>query len=374
MGSEIHWKSIRQIRDKLTDITVELSSCSIQKIAAKYSNTKIPIYKLLLANKPVSRNNSYVVSFICPNCSTQREITLNLFMRRIQRDTKTCYICVNKDEDKCNTHRTFMIENKESISHGDYIAPSKVTTKSLQEHLDYSIDCWKKEDPQFCEQYSMAHLSIEEFERILPKIQAVGNDKLTDLTEWVYFPHYRVFNQTRYTPMLVNSIKKTIEKPQYITFECENCGINYKHRDLEIVKNKLKMYCQGCSLSNMTFKIRHYTLQNGTKILWQSNPEKRFIEWCEANSIQVQNGPSINYSFQDKIRTYRVDFELPEYKKLIEIKDNHCWHRQQLASGKFGAKELAAQSWSAEKGYTYEVIFPKTLQQFKDTLLSTCKI
>ena len=140
------------------------------------------------------------------------------------------------------------------------------------------------------------------------------------------------------------------------------------HRDLEIVKNKLKLFCKDCSFTNKTFRIRQLVLKNNEIIMWQSVYERRFIEWCEEKNIPIQNGPKIPYMFQEKEHSYRVDFMLPQHKKIIEMKDNHCWHTGQVESGKFAAKNKCANEWAQTNGYTFHVVFPKTLSDFKTTL------
>lgn len=373
MEVESHFNTIKSVREKTTNTNIPLSFCSIQKLVAKYSNTKEPIIKMVINKKPISRNNSYLVTFTCQSCNTTREITLNLFIRRISNNTTKCFCCMNSDQEKCAKQSEFMKENISKICTGDYVKNQKIKEKSLSDFLEFSKEEWNKEDIEFTNHYNFVHLSEKEFINILSKIKGIANSKIVNLEGWIYFPYYRVFNQTRYTPMLINLKDNIIEKPQYITFECENCGNSFTHRDLEIVKNKLKLFCQTCTLTNRTFRLRSYVTKNGTKILWQSNPEKRFIVWCEEQSIEIKNGPTIQYKFQDKVHSYRVDFELPLLKKLIEIKDNHCWHQQQLASGKFGAKETAAKEWCTQNGYTFSLVFPKTLQELKDSLMS-CKI
>ena len=374
MEVDLHFKTIESIREKTTNKEIALTSCSIEQLVAKYSSTKEPIAKMVINKKPISRNNSYLVKFVCPTCNATREITLNLFMRRVSKNTTRCFCCMNEDTEKCEKQSGFMKQNMSKILEGEYVKPAKVSHKTISEHLDFSKSEWEKEDIEFINNYNFTHLSLEEFSNILPKIKGVGNSKLVNLEGWSYFPNYRVFNQTRYTPMLVNLTTNVVEKPQYITFDCENCSNSFTHRDLEIVKNKLKIFCQGCTLTNRTFRLRSHITKNGTKILWQSIPERRFIEWCDEHSIEIKNGPAIQYMFQGKMHAYRVDFELPTFKRLIEIKDNHCWHKQQLASGKFGAKETAAIEWCKSKDYTFTVVFPKTLQELKDLLLKSCKI
>ena len=366
-----YFKSIVSIRDKKDNSNVPLNICLIQKISSIYSNTKIPIYKLIIDNKPISRNNSYLVLYTCQTCNIQNEITLNLFMRKVNKETKCCENCKNNEEEKCKNQSQFMKENIHKIRSGDYIKEViKVKSNSLEEHLKKSNEDWNLEDESFKEHYFINHLTDEDYIRISPKIISISNDKIQSLSEWIYFPTYRIYNQSRFTPMLIHKTENRTEKPNYIKFRCDNCEGEYVHRDIELVKNHLKLLCQQCSLVNKKFNLRKKTLKDGTSILWQSIPERRFIEWCEENKIKIKNGPTVLYTFKEKQHKYRVDFELPDKKLLIEIKDNHCWHNEQVKSGKFKAKELSAIEWCKIHYYKYHVIFPKTLQKYKDSILS----
>ncbi len=367
--------SIQVIRDKNTNAEVINGTYTIQYITAKYSNTKTPIYKLVINGKAISRNNSFTVTYKCITCDVVQEITLNLFMRKVNQNGVRCLSCVNYNEDKCNAHSEFMKSNSKQIFGGEYSKPKKVSTMSLSEHLTWSNKSWEEEDDDFKDSYFNTHLTTEEFERIRGQIKGINNKKLTNLDGWMYFPVYRIYNQTKYTPMLVKIDDNIVEKPYYITFNCESCGCEYTHRDLETAKNKIKMMCRDCTLTNRTFRIRKMDLKSGKSIVWQSIPEKRFILWCEDHNILVQNGPKIPYEFMGKARDYRVDFELPELKLLIEIKDNHCWHKGQVESGKHGAKVTAAENWCKDNGYSYKIVFPTNLSATKSMIIDkSCKI
>ena len=111
-----YFKSIVSIRDKKDNSNVPLNTCSIQKITSMYSNTKIPIYKLLIDTKSISRNNSYLVLYTCQTCNIQSEITLNLFMRKVNKDTKCCESCRNNEKEKCKNQSQFMKENIHTVS------------------------------------------------------------------------------------------------------------------------------------------------------------------------------------------------------------------------------------------------------------------
>ena len=105
---------------------------------------------------------------------------------------------------------------------------------------------------------------------------------------------------------------------------------------MQSFKNCLKLLCPDCKLCNRTFKIRPTKNINNDVIIYQSKLELKFIDWCNSNNIVVNNGPNLNYIFNDKERKYRVDFQINDI--LIEIKDFHIWHKNQVESGMWEAK------------------------------------
>ena len=373
--STTYLNAIQSIRLKGTNENLHYKSFDIKHIAAKYSNTKKPIYKIVIDDTPISRNNSLLIKYKCMTCDIQQEISLNLYVRKINNGSVHCSTCVNTDATKRATHSTFMKDNFSEVMSGEHISTRQAKkTQSLNDYITMSETDWNNEDDDYHLQYFNIHLTVEEFNNIKSKIKGVNNMKLTALDNWEYYPTYRIFNQTRYTPMLINKSDNIVEKPYYITFNCDNCDCEFTHRDLEIVKNKLKVFCKECSLTNKTFRIRKLTLNDGSSIVWQSQPEKRFILWCQERNIKIVNGPKIPYKFNEKDRTYKVDFELPDLKLIIEIKDNHCWYKEQIQSGKQPAKENAAINWCNENNYKYYVMFPKTSATIKDMINELCKI
>jgi hypothetical protein len=365
MASTINF--IRDVSNNIVDSTL----IKVEKITAKYSNTKTPIFKIIINDIPISRNNNYYINYKCPSCSSIQEITLNLFCRRLNNNSSTCPLCKNNDEYKKQVHSEFMKQNFTNISKKEYTAKKKLKEMTFEEKLKLSNKEFINEDDDYKQKYFLHHLSFEEFDRIKTKIVGISNNKIngTELDKWMYYPHFKIGNQTKYNPILYNIETNVIEKPLYISYNCEGCDNIFTNRDLEVQKNKIKIYCQDCLLSNKIFKIRHIRLKNGNKIKYQSNPEKKFIEWCEEEDILIQNGPAISYNCNDKKSKYYVDFELPELKMLIEIKDNHIWHKMQIKNGKWGKKELAAIEWSKFNNYKYEIIYPKTLSKIKEMIL-----
>ena len=357
--------AICAMRNKLTNADLSHLPRAIQLQTHKYSNTKTPVPRFLLDNKVIPRNNDVVVGYTCLNCGVQNEVTLNLYLRKVVKQTRCCDACKNLDPVKRSNHSTWMS--------GEKIPETNVKWKDkpLSQRLEESEQCFLAEDTEFQTSYFLHHLTKDEFQRIRTKLKSVGQGKLTDLSMWTYFPYYRVWNQTKYTPMLLHMQNNQIEKPAYVQWACDECEQEFINRDLEVQKNRLRILCADCGFCNRTFKVRSMITLWG-KVRFQSIQEKRWIEWCVDNNIPIENGPSIPYSFAGKAHLYKVDFQIPSLKRLVEIKDNHVWHKQQVASGvrpQRAKKEEAAQQWCAEHGWQYDMVFPKTLSKWKEEIL-----
>ena len=86
-----------------------------------------------------------------------------------------------------------------------------------------------------------------------------------------------------------------------------------------------------------------------------------------SKNILIQNGINIKYFFNDKERTYNIDFFIPSKKLLIEIKDNHIWHKNQMKSGRWEVKDKKAKEYAKNNGLEYKLIFTQYLEEFLNT-------
>lgn len=364
MSSLIQYNdAIVSVRDKEKNVDLSSQPHTIDLLTHMYSNTKKPVPRFTLNNTVIKRNNSLLVGYMCLNCAVLNEITLNLYLRKVNKGIRCCDACKNLNDIKRAEHTAYMkgeriVEQKEVLW----------SEKSLKQRLDESTAEFDAKDDDFKTSYFLKHFTLQEFERVNSKIITLGQGKIKDLTNWTYFPTYKIGNQTQFTPMMLNVNTNTIEKPLYIEWKCEVCETNFINRDLEVQKNRLRILCAECSFCNRTFKVKSFTTPWG-KIIYQSQQELHLIKWCISNMISIMNGPTIEYNWNGKQHKYKVDFQLPDYKFLLEIKDNHVWHKKQVESGKWGAKENCAKHWCEEKGWKYEMIFPTTLSAWKEQII-----
>ncbi len=366
----IYLNSITEIYDKkdkskIKDIYDD--NIKIEKISSLYSNTKIPIYKMVINGKVISRNNSYVVTYKCQYCGINNSITLNLFTRKLNKNITKCNNCKNQDDSKRECHSKWMKENASNLRKKIFIKEKK-NVKSIEDLIIESEEYWKNIDDDFKEAYTKKHLTENEYDRIKDKIISINNDKITDIINYKYIFNYKINNQTLFNPMIVNFDKKLIEKIVYIKFKCENCNSLFVNRDLYIQKNKYKILCKDCSFCNNTFKIRNLTNIKKEKVIYQSQFEKKFIIYCNENNILIQNGDKIKYNWNNKNLNYKIDFKIPEKKYLIELKDDHIWYKKEKINGKNEAKINAAKKFASNIGYEYFIIFPKNYMNFRKKL------
>lgn len=332
---ENYKKAIICIIDRKNNI--EINDFDIVLIKSKYSNITNPIYKIMVNNIVISRNNNFLIKYKCLTCDDIRIITLNLYEKKVNKNSKLCYGCSNFNRDMGKK----------------YIKP-KIEFNDMPD--DFINLYWTK------------HLTNDEFINIIDKIISIQNDKYNNdyINKFmIYDPYKHINNQQYFYPMLYDKNNNVYEPIINIKFKCENCDMIFITKNLQSIKNKVKMLCKNCSFSNYTFKIKYYN-----KIRYQSQLEFRFIRFCMENNINIQNGPVIEYYWNGSKHKYYIDFLLPDYQILIELKDNHIWHKHQINNNRWQCKESSAIQYANDSGLKYFLIFPKDIMKLKKTLSS----
>ena len=339
----------------------KLITCS--KIIDKNSNTKKEIYRIFIDNKLIKKNNPFRVHYKCINCDSINIVNFNNLVRKMNKGIFRCNMCKNLEEDKRNNHSRFMIN---TYKQNGYIKKKKKLIKKIKQKEDIdtfisnSILKFNLMDDDYKDDYFTKHLTKDEFNNIKDKIISIQNDKFTDINKFIYCPTIKIFNQTQFNPYLLDNERKVIEKAIYLKFKCDKCDSIGTYKNLYKFKNKIKLFCNTCLLCNKTFKIRSYKNIENQKITYQSKLELKFIKFCNKNNILIENGPTINYKWKNKDNLrYIVDFYIPKLNYLIECKDNHCWHKQQLLNGKWDCKMNYVNKLIGNKYNKFELIMSK---------------
>lgn len=355
--------TLTRVYDKFNNLEVPLNDICIKQVIAQSSNTKIPVYRIFIKDKIVKKNNSYIAEYKCVNCSRLNIVALNNIVRKMNKGIKDCNTCKNNNPEKVRQHSEFMKSG--GVKREETLCPM-----SLLQRLEIDQKSFDMMDDDFKSVYFQKHLTYDEFERIKLKIVDIHNGKINNINDFVYYPCVKISNQTLFNPYLYDTKRDVIEPIRYITFTCESCDNRFCNRDLYIQKNRYKVYCKDCSFTNKTFKIRHYKIHTGAKIMYQSKFELKLASTLDQKGVVIQNGPNIPYVFQGKQHKYRVDFFIPKLGMLIECKDNHQWHRQNCETGKWQCKENAAQNYAKQNNLEFIMVFPRNFMSFIESVVN----
>lgn len=366
----------------------ELDLFSINKITHKYSNTKVPLYRFFFNNNNcsnfidyeeniITRNNHYNIIYKCINCNSIHKVSLNNILRKINRNIINCRICKEYEELKRNNQSNYMFNyhsNKDIVTKSN---DKNIITKtiSLLDKLNNDKIKFHEYDSDFKDNYFKRNMDNNEFEYIRNKILSIQNKKFLMSEDFIYYPCVSISNQTRFCPYLYSKNNDNIEKIVNIELKCDNCNNNFISKDLHSHKNKIKALCKDCNLTNNIFKIRTYKNLANETICYQSKFELKFIRYCNENKILVINGPKIEYnrSNSKKIHTYKIDFAIPKLKLLIEIKDNHIWHKEQVQSGKWDEKVNGVEKFLQNNSIYGNVIYEKYIIIYPKNYVEECK-
>ena len=118
------------------------------------------------------------------------------------------------------------------------------------------------------------------------------------------------------------------------------------------MQNK-QIFNKVMSSFNQATRLKQYNY-NGHIIHYQTKPQLQFINLCQQLGYQIYDGPGIKYQFQGKKHITYPDFLLQYFdknKRIIQIKGNHKFYKQQVKSGKFQAKCNAIKEYSKQNQY-----------------------
>jgi hypothetical protein len=315
---------------------------------SKYSSSKEPSFKLEIDGLRVKKDDK--VTYECPKCHIESTIGAGRFL---SKKSEYCYKCKEQNPEKRKTHSDYI---KRSYSEYKKVIPlakkEKIKFDNIDELSKYSIKLFNDESDDFKKKYYERTPSLDDFNNIKDNIISISNIEIMN-KDLKYYPIIKNTNQMKYSPKVL--IDNKLVLLSNCKFVCSLCDEIFVGRNIK-KKSKSKLMCTSCSFSNKTFSFKTFKNIDNEKVVYQSIPELNLLKYCNKNNILVKNGPNIKYEFNgDKI--YKVDFEIPKLKTLVEIKDNHIWHKRQVESGKWEAKESSARKWCRDKNYEYYLIF-----------------
>lgn len=311
----------------------------------KYSSKKNSIWHLDLvkdnSHQHLNKRLKYKITYECNFCKNKNIIGVTQLLRKLNKLSIRCHNC------------SVVLNNSSS---------KKSLKLSNKEKIEESLKQFNELDDDFKDNYFSYHLTNEEFDRMKKNIISFQNGKIMMNDNITFIPIIKCNNQMCFTSMMYDIKNDILFKANQPILKCQSCNIEWRAKSLEKHKNKYIIKCKDCSFVSNTFKIRNHTNINKESINYQSKLELKFINFCNNNAILIRNGPKINYTFNNKSRRYIVDFEIliNNKKYMVEIKDNHIWHKEQINNGMWECKKNAAIELVNNNIYHgFYIIYPK---------------
>lgn len=321
----------------------------------KYSSSIVDTIRIK-NNEDILPIKDMLVKYKCPTCESEHTILLKKFL---YKNTTKCRKC-SEDFEKRKNQSNYLTKSFADFGKIVKMNIDKIEI-SIEDIINNSLFEFKNETKDFKDRYFIKVPTIEEFNLIKNKIKIdnINMDKI------IYYPYIKTNHSHKYSPKILYNNKFYLL--YNIKYKCESCELEFNGRDIKKRCNQYKILCRKCTMCNKTFKIRHTKNIKGDIIRYQSSPEIDLINFCKTNSILIENGPSIDYIFNNKKHKYYVDFKIKNI--LIEIKDNHIWHRNEIESGKWKCKEKAALEYCEENDLVYKLIMKEDVVSIKNYIL-----
>ena len=326
----------------------------------KFSSSKNESIRIV-NNGSILQVKGFAVNYNCPSCFCSSEILLKKF---IHKNTIRCLNC--KEDDEKNKKQSEFLKKTFSefgkICPKNIIKPKKFKELTIEELIEISKNEFESESDSFKTKYFDKNPTEEDFLKMKDKIKIDD----VDMDNVKFYPHIKVSHSHKYSPKIID-INGNFKLLYNLTYICDCCESEFNGRNFKNKSTQYKILCRDCSFSNKTFKIKHAKNIRNEVIRYQSKPEFDLIRYCNYNSVLIQNGPSIDYIFNGKNVTYKVDFRIKDI--LIEIKDDHIWHRNELESGKWQAKESAAREYCKLNNLEYRLVMMEDVKSLKDHIV-----
>lgn len=322
----------------------------VVSIKNKFSSSKLPSDKIKI-NDDIILDRYDRLTYICPSCQREVSILVDKFLKKESINCRVCKEQIDTKREKQSDYikTSFRLFNKVQKKEKNI----KKNDSSVKQLIDVSLQLFEDEDDEFKKSYLSGILTKNEFEQIKPFINKIGSINIKD-QNIEYIPIIKVSNQVRYSPKVL--IDGSLYLLSDCEFVCQSCDLEFRGRNI-LNKFKNGVFCRDCNFSNKVFKFKYIRNINGDRVIYQSNPELKLINYCNSNGIVIKNGPRIPYNFGGKNRIYKVDFMIESLKILVEVKDEHIWHKNEIISGKWKSKEQSANKWCDNNGFRYYLVF-----------------
>jgi hypothetical protein len=153
----------------------------------------------------------------------------------------------------------------------------------------------------------------------------------------------------------IDFVKKSKIKTNLKNWGVENVFQSSEIKNMSKYTNNIKY---GFDYATQNIEIFNKAERNGYKsndyknLHYRGTYELDFLKFCEKNNIEVSNGPSIKFKYDNKDKVYHSDFFIEELNLICEIKSEYTYNSNIKLN-------LSKKDATLSKGYNFIFIIDK---------------
>ena len=317
---------------------------------------------LYVNDEYLQKYRDYKVTYKC-TCGRINTICLSKYFCKLEQNKLVCQHCLQDKRYNNFIANPYGWDGKRDHPEEYVHNPKRIKRIYNFDKESDKFKNWYKSKPNILTESEFYNIINDAYGIEINEEIIILTDDIIKNIEFIYA--YPSTNRLKY----VQKIKyKNKYYPIRFYFKCTLCDEIFAPH-LDNIKNGVidlkNPICRHCKFNNKRFSLVKY---EPLDILYQSGLELSFLVFCEKYNIAVKRGPNIKYNWNNAKHTYKVDFYLPEYGYIIELKENHKYHRDQVKSGKWDAKQNAAIEYANQNNLNYKLLFTKDVEQFFNCL------
>jgi len=306
---------IKGFSHKKSGETVSIDSLDLQ--AFKEKKNSPPIWRIVLNEQPLKRNNPYKISYSCPKCDVFVTMNFEIFARKINQ--VSAYVSDSCQEkmvlERLQCQSCYGKTKVEEIRETRYVSNGEL--------VKVSRELFDKMDSDFQWRYWLHYPTVEEFDGLRARI--LNGEKLR-LGECVYCPMVQVQGGRLFEPRLYYGKDDQLLPVPQLIFSCDGCRNPFPLNTLHQLKG-CRYVCTYCKKMGLVVpKLQTADNIVNQKVVYRSHTGLKFIRGCNKRELVVEEGPVISYEYGGDVLRYRVAFSVPKLRLLVlEVDDNNYW-------------------------------------------------
>jgi hypothetical protein len=296
----------KQPTPRTAEEAIDVSTVRILRV-----DSRNPIWRLVIGDRVIKKNNTYVVHYRCGRCAREHVEALNSLMKKVNKGYDvgaSCVACVGQGS----------MGSMGGMGGGDRGCGNSGSLSSLVDDAERRFRTQMDDD--FARMYFRKYLTVEEFDRLRPNILSFGGGKFTDVQAYAYVPCAGVPGKTdAFLPALYDARRDVVEKCLDFELRCDACATTFRCREIFAHKNRWKVLCEGCKFADEVPRYHYWDNCEGRQLSYANKIELNTIKFCNDHGIVLENGPMCVVSSHHGSRRIRPSFYAPALKVMLDV-------------------------------------------------------